>query len=100
MQNILRVVYMFLAQHTIASPSLSGFASGSGFLYQILARTDLFLLWNIILLMIGFAVVDGLPKGKSFANAFIVIVLVLLAQAGLAALVSNFGGSAIQRPFF
>jgi hypothetical protein len=26
--------------------------------------------------------------------------IVLLAQAGLGSLVSNFGGSAIQRPFF
>jgi hypothetical protein len=100
LRDILRAAYMFLAQHTIVSPSLSGFASSSGFLYQILARTDLFLLWNIILLVIGFAVVDGLPKGKSFATVFIVIVLVLLAQAGLAGLVSSLGGSAIQRPFF
>jgi len=99
-RDILRVAYMFLAQHTITSPSLSGFASSSGFLYQILARTDLFLIWNIILLVIGFAVVDGLPKGKSFANVFIVIALVLLAQAGLAALASSLGGSAVQRPFF
>ena len=100
LRDILRVAYMFLAQHAISSPSLSGFASDSGFLYQILARTDLFLLWNIILLVIGFAVADGLPKGKSFANVFVVLLLMLIAQAGLAALASSFGGSAIQRPFF
>ena len=99
LRDLLRVAYMFLAQHTITSPSLSGFAT-SGFLTQLLARTDLFLLWNIILLVIGFSIADGLPRGKSFANVFIVIAFVLLVQAGLGALISNFSGTAIQRPFF
>lgn len=99
-RDILRIIFMAIAGHTIASPGLSGFANGSSFLTQLLARTDIFLIWNIILLVIGFAVVDGLTKGKSFANVVIVILLVLLAQAGLAVLGSGLGGSAIQRPFF
>ncbi|MEP0803867.1 MAG: YIP1 family protein [Chloroflexota bacterium] len=100
LRDLLRAAYMLLAQHTIASPSLSGFASGGGFLYHLLARTDLFLFWSFILLIIGFAVVDNLPRGKAFANAFIVMALALLAQAGLAVLASSIGGAAIQRPFF
>ena len=100
LRDILRVVFMLIVGHSIASPGLSGFASSSGFLYQLLARTDIFLIWNIILLVIGFAVADGLPRGKSFANVFIVILLVLLAQAGLSTLTSGFSGSAVQRPFF
>ena len=98
-RDILRVAYMFLAQHTITSPSLSGFAT-STFFIAVLSRVDLFLIWNIALLVIGFAIADGLPRGKSFANVMIVIIIVLLAQAGLAALASNIGGSSIQRPFF
>jgi hypothetical protein len=99
-RDILRMVFMGVVGHTITSPGLAGFASSSGFLEQLLARVDLFLLWNIILLVIGFAIADSLPRGKSFANVFIVYVLVLLAQAGLASLTSNLGGAAIQRPFF
>jgi hypothetical protein len=99
-RDILRMVFMGVVGHTITSPGLAGFASSSGFLAQLLARVDLFLLWNIILLVIGFAIADSLPRGKSFANVFIVYVLVLLAQAGLASLTSNLGGAAIQRPFF
>jgi len=99
LRDLLRVAYMFLAQHTITSPSLSGFAT-STFLVQVLSRVDLFLIWNIVLLVIGFAIADGLPRGKSFANVIIVIVLVHLSQAGLAVLTSNIGGSTIQRPFF
>ncbi len=99
LRDLLRIVFMLIVSRPISSPGLSAFASSS-FLSQVLARTDIFLLWNIILLIIGFAVVDGLSKGKSFANVFIVIVLVLLAQAGLSTLGSSIGGSAIQRPFF
>jgi hypothetical protein len=100
LRDILRVIFMLIAGRTIGSPGLSGFAGGSGFLAQILERTDIFLVWNILLLVIGFSVVDGLPKGKSFTNVLIVILLVLLAQAGLAMLGSGLGGSTVQRPFF
>lgn len=99
-RDILRVIFMLIVRHVIVSPGLSGFASSSGFLSQLLERTDIFLIWNIILLVIGFAVMDGLSKGKSFMNVFIVILLVLLAQAGLATLTSGLGGAAVQRPFF
>lgn len=99
-RDILRMVFMGIAGRTIASPGLAGFAPGPGFLAQLLARTDLFLLWSILLLVIGFAIADTLTRGKSFANVLIVILLVLLAQAGLATLTSGIGNAAIQRPFF
>lgn len=100
LRDILRMVFMGIAGRTIASPGLAGFASGSGFLVQLLARTDLFLLWSILLLVIGFAIADNLPRGKSLANVLVVMALVLLAQAGLATLVSGIGNAAVQRPFF
>lgn len=100
LRDILRAIFMLVAGRTISSPGLSGFAVGSGFLAQLLERTDIFLFWNILLLVIGFSVLDGLPKGKSFTNVLIVILLVLLAQAGLAMLGSGLGGSPVQRPFF
>lgn len=99
-RDLLRVVFMLIAGHTISSPGLSGFAGGSSLLAQILERTDIFLIWNIILLMIGFSVLDGLPKGRSLAIVLIVVALVLLAQAGLSMLGSGLGGSPVQRPFF
>jgi hypothetical protein len=88
------------AGHVIASPGLSGFAAGAGFLSQFLARTDVFLIWSAILLVIGFGVTDGLPRIKALADVVIVMLLVLLAQAGLAALSSGLGGAVVQRPFF
>jgi hypothetical protein len=99
-RDILRIVFMLAAGHAILSPGLSGFTTTPGFFAQLLARLDVFLIWQVILLIIGFAVADGLPRGKAVAGVVVVLLLVLLAQAGLGALSSNFGGLAVQRPFF
>jgi len=99
-RDILRVVYIFLSQHAIVSPSLSGFAPGPGFVANLLARTDLFLLWFLILMTLSLAAADGLPKSKSLVIVMIVTALVLSAGAGLGMIGSGFSGSAIQRPFF
>ena len=99
-RDLLRIVFMLSAGHVIASPGLSGFAAGAGFLSQLLARTDVFLIWSAILLVIGFGVTDGLPSIKALAGVVIIILIVLLAQAGLGALSSGLGGAVVQRPFF
>ena len=99
-RDILRIVYMLIAGHAITSPGLSGFSSSAGFVSHLLTRTDIFLIWNVILLIIGFAIADGLPRGKAVSGVLVVILLVVLAQAGLGVLSSGFGGLAVQRPFF
>ena len=66
---------------------------------EVLSRTDIFLVWTVILLVIGFAVVDGLTRGKAILGVLIVILLLLSAQAGMGTMLANFGGAATQRPF-
>ena len=99
-RDLLRVIYMLSVSHPINSPGLSGFATTSGFLTQILSRLDIFMSWYIILLIIGFSIADGLTRGKAFFGVLVVMLLVLLAQAGLGSLTSSIGGQAVQRPFF
>ena len=99
-RDLLRIVFMLSAGHVINSPGLSGFSVSAGFVSHLLTRADIFLIWNVILLVIGFAIADGLPRGKAVSGVLVVVVLVLLAQAGLGALSSGFGGLAVQRPFF
>ena len=99
-RDLLRVAYMLLAGHAISSPGLSGFATSPGFLPQLLSRLDLFVVWFIVLLVIGFAVADGLSRGKAVFGVVTVMLLVLLTQAGLGSLTSSIGGQAVQRPFF
>jgi hypothetical protein len=99
-RDVLRIVYMLSVGHAITSPGLSGFSATSGFVTQLLTRLDLFMLWHIVLLVIGLAITDGLPRAKAVAGVLVVILLVLLAQAGLGTLMAGFGGLAVQRPFF
>lgn len=95
-RDLLRVVYMLLAGHAIVSPGLSGFAGGAVFASQILSRVDLFFLWSAVLLVIGFGISDGLSRNKSITGVVIILLILLLAQAGLGSLVSNIGGMATQ----
>ena len=91
LRDLLRVVYMLSSSHTIASPGLSGFAT-SAFLSELLSHTDIFLIWFIVLLMIGVAIVDGLPRGKAILDVAVVTVLLLMAQAGVGTMLARMGG--------
>jgi hypothetical protein len=99
-RDILRIIFMLSAGHAIISPGLSGFASTAGFVSQLLMRMDIFLIWNVILLVIGFGIGDNLPPPKALTGVVVLMLLALLAQAGLGALSAGFGGLAVQRPFF
>jgi hypothetical protein len=99
-RDILRIVFMLAVGQAIASPGLSGFAEPFSFLSQFLAKVDLFFFWNITLLALGFAVIDGLPKGKALAGVVVIVLTLLFIQAGLGAFFSGLGGSAMQRSFF
>ncbi|HEY3475582.1 MAG TPA: hypothetical protein VGK56_13305, partial [Anaerolineales bacterium] len=99
-RDLLRIVFMLSTGHTITSPGLSGFVITPGFLAQLLSRLDIFLIWHLLLLIIGLGIADNLSRGKAVAGVVAVMLLVLLAQAGLGALTSGFGGLAVQRPFF
>ncbi|NWG08581.1 MAG: YIP1 family protein [Chloroflexi bacterium] len=100
LRDLLRVIFMLASGHVIASPGLSGFASSAGLAAQLLSRMDIFLLWNFVLFVIGLSILDGLPRSKAFIIVFIVVGIVMSAQAGLGLIGSGTGGSSIQRPFF
>lgn len=102
--DLLRVVYMLMVKHAIVSPGLSGFvtsADGSvGFLANLLKHADLFLVWHTLLLVTGLYLMDSLTKTKTWLAVLVILLLSLLAQAGIGTLLSNLGGTVISRPFF
>lgn len=102
-RDLLRVVFMLIAGHPIASAGLSGFVSGTtgGALYlaQVLANVDLFFIWRAVLLVIGFRLADNLTGGKAAAGVLIVLLLALLAQAVLGFLGAGMGGM-MNTPFY
>ncbi|HET9913222.1 MAG TPA: YIP1 family protein [Anaerolineales bacterium] len=99
-RDLLRIVFMLAVGHAIVSPSLSGFVSTTGFVSKLLTHLDIFLVWNVVLLVIGLGISDSLPRNKAVVGVIVIMLLVLLAQAGLGALSAGVGGTAVQRPFF
>jgi hypothetical protein len=99
LRDLLRVVFMLIVQHPIASPGLSGFG-GVLFLSKVMASVDVFFVWFAILLGLGLRVTDNLPSGKAAADVVIVLLLVLLVQGGLGTLSAALGGMMVTTPFF
>lgn len=97
-RDLLRVVYILIAQHQVVSPGLSGFATAA-FLSQILANLDIFFIWFAILLGLGLSITDNLPVKKAAAAVVVVLLVVLLAKAGVGALTSNLSGMMVTRTF-
>ncbi len=98
LRDLLRIVFMLIAQHTIASPGLSGFVTAP-FLSKSLVSVDLFFLWFAAILSVGIHKADNLPLGKAIASVAIVLLLGLLAQGGLGILTSKLSGMTITRMF-
>ena len=98
LRDLLRVIFMLIAGHPIASPGLSGLSS-TLFVSKLLESVDLFLVWHAFLLVAGLAATDNLPVKKSVATTAIVLVLLVLVQAGLGTLSAGLGGMMITRPF-
>jgi hypothetical protein len=104
-RDLLRVVFMLVAQRAIQSPGLAGFApvgEGNGplFLGALLGLVDLFLVWQVALMVIGARAAEKLSTGKALAAVLIVVIVILLVQAGVGALISSLGSLMITRPFF
>jgi hypothetical protein len=97
-RDLLRVVFMLIAGHTLVSPGLSGFA-GTIFFAQLLKGIDLFLVWYGILLVLALQAADNLPLRKSAIGVTVVLLVVLLAKAGLGTLTASLSGIMIYRPF-
>ena len=104
LRDVLRVIYMAIAKHTVASPGLSGFISSTqgaaGFAANLLKHADLFLVWYVLLLVIGMALFDSLSRSKAWVTVLVVVLVSLLAQAGMSTLLAGMSGSVISQPFF
>lgn len=101
---IVQIAVMLTSDQLIGGPGLSGFApAGEGFgralLAGALSMVDIYLLWQIILLYIGTSLSSQLSRAKCWAAVLLTIVIVLTLRALPAALMAQFGGLTVIRPF-
>ena len=97
LRGLLQTIYILASGQLIANPGLSGLVQGETsveemvvappspgqtVLIALLSRVDLFLVWNLVLLVIGVMVVTHLPRRK--AVLLTLGVWVLLTALGLA----------------
>jgi hypothetical protein len=104
-RDLVRIGYMVATRQLVGHPGLSGFAPGDGgtvslFLAELLKSFDLYLVWHMLLLVLGVRVAETLPAGKAWGGVLITIVIVLLLQALPGFATAQFSGLSIIRPFF
>jgi hypothetical protein len=101
---LVQIVAVLTARQLITSPGLSGFiaadASGAaGFFRIVLSMVDLYLIWQVIILVIGAATITGLKYSKALA-AVLISMVILLALAALPGFIaSQINGMNVGRPF-
>ena len=104
-RELVRTASMLITHRLISNPGLEGFApAGDGgvalYLAAFLSLIDIYIIWHIILLILGVRVASGLSRSKVWAGVLMVILPVLLLQALLTHLVSRLSNLTIIRPFF
>lgn len=104
LRYIVQAVAIMSSKQLIAAPGLSGFlaADGNGFmifLRAVLAQIDLYLIWQVVLLLVGVLPLTGLARAKAWTSV-LVSVLIVLALAALPALIGSQLGGLRTTPYF
>jgi hypothetical protein len=102
---LVQILYMLLSKNLISNPGLSGFSptGDSGwvlFIGQLLRLIDIYVIWQILLLILGIRMSTALSTTKSASGVILTVVIILAIQAGVFYLASLLGNLTITRPFF
>lgn len=104
LRDILRGLYMQISGSQINMTGLAGFIPISEsavliYLSIFLAAVDIFLIWNVMLLIVGIDCATRLPRTKVVAGVLLTILLVLGGQAIFGYLLVLLSDLTIVRPF-
>ena len=104
-RNLVRFIYMLLSRHLIEGPGLSGLVTSSDsnwsvVLSSFLGIIDIYLIWYVLLLVIGVKVTTGLSSQKSIGSVIITFVLIAMLQVAVQFLIAKIGDLSISRPFY
>lgn len=104
-RELVRAAYHLIAKKSIVFSGLSGFVEpGSvgamAFLANFLALVDLYLIWHILLMILGVRLYTEITRNKAVIGVLIVIGMVVLIQTALGYLMTQVNELAIVRPYF
>lgn len=104
-RDLVRAAFTLATQQLIQSAGLAGFAPpgtdfGSAFLGAFLALIDLYVFWQLFLLVSGVRATSGLSLGKSLTAVGLTLLLVLALQALPPAILAQFSALGMIQPFF
>ncbi len=104
-RDLLRIGFMIATQRLVGHPGLSGFAPADGgglslYLGGLLSLIDIYLIWQVILLVLGVRHTDNLATGKTVSGVIATVLVVMLLQAVPGFIFAQFSALTVIRPFF
>jgi hypothetical protein len=104
LRDIIRIIAAVSTHTLIANPGLSGFAPAGGrlalFVGKLLATLDIYLVWHILLLVLGVRLATGLNRGKTWGAVLITMLVGVGLEAALGFVSALLSGVSVTRPFF
>lgn len=102
---IVQIVAILATKRLIEAPGVSGFvaadAEGFAAFWRIfLTFVDIYLIWQVILLMVGSLPLTGLTRGKAWTAVLVSVLLMLALQAVPGYIASLLSGLELTRGFF
>ena len=103
-RSLVRATFVYLSHRLIAAPGLAGFAptggeAGSTLAAVLLGLVDVYLVWHVILLVVGVRRLPGATPSKAWGAVLLTVLIGLFLQALPGYLAARLSGMTIIRPF-
>jgi hypothetical protein len=101
---LVQMIAMLSTRQLINSPGLSGFVAADAgqaalFARVLLSMVDLYLIWQVVLLLLGTFSSSGLTRKKALSGVLITVLLLLVLSALPGYIAAQFSALDVTRPF-
>jgi hypothetical protein len=109
LRDLVRMGSMLNTEQLLSHPGLSGFAAEIGsnwsamwsaYLASLLGLVDIYLIWYLVLLVIGIRLANGVSRRRAWTAVLGVVIVITLIQATPALIAAQFSDLTVIRPFF
>ena len=104
-RNFIRILYLLTSRKLIESPGLSGFINNPDSDWSIAVATllsfiNIYLIWHVLLLIVGTKITTGISTTKSIGSVLITMLFIIVLQTSAQYLITKLTNLSITRPFF